>query len=217
MPTPPRLVPLLEQFDHAAGRLLARLRGPLLDSGDGNEIEVPVLTDEEYLWEPVPGAWSVRRKEHGPGEGATQLVGAGEWGRDGGRPHPYPPPVTTIGWRMHHVSEMLLGRADWTVGAHVFTEAEMVVAGDAAAGTRTLDAAVAAWREALVTADDAALDTVGRSTYPDGSDAEDPFIDIVWWVNQEVLHHGAEIALLRDLYRAIRLHAAHEPFTWRPA
>ena len=28
------------------------------------------------------------------------------------------------------------------------------------------------------------------------------FIDIVWWVNQEVLHHGGEIALLRDLYRA---------------
>jgi hypothetical protein len=36
---------------------------------------------------------------------------------------------------------------------------------------------------------------------PYGSDAEEMFIDIVWWVNQEVLHHGAEIALLRDLYR----------------
>ena len=35
-----------------------------------------------------------------------------------------------------------------------------------------------------------------------GSDPEEPFIDIAWWVNQEVLHHGAEIALLRDLYRA---------------
>jgi hypothetical protein len=34
---------------------------------------------------------------------------------------------------------------------------------------------------------------------PYGSDAEEMFIDIVWWVNQEILHHGAEIALLRDL------------------
>ncbi len=42
---------------------------------------------------------------------------------------------------------------------------------------------------------------VGRSTYPYGSDAEEPFIDTVWWVNQELLHHGAEIALLRDVYR----------------
>jgi hypothetical protein len=30
------------------------------------------------------------------------------------------------------------------------------------------------------------------------------FVDIVWWVNQEILHHGAEVALLRDLYRAMR-------------
>ena len=33
-------------------------------------------------------------------------------------------------------------------------------------------------------------------------DPEDPFIEAVWWVNQELLHHGAEVALLRDLYRA---------------
>lgn len=43
---------------------------------------------------------------------------------------------------------------------------------------------------------------MGLSTYPQGSDPDDPFTDIVWRVNQEVLHHGAEIALLRDLYRA---------------
>ncbi|GHD55412.1 hypothetical protein GCM10010317_040550 [Streptomyces mirabilis] len=43
---------------------------------------------------------------------------------------------------------------------------------------------------------------MGYCTYPHGSDADEPFIDIVWWVNQELLHHGAEIALIRDLYRA---------------
>ncbi len=61
------------------------------------------------------------------GPGATVLVGAGEWGRDGGRPHPYPPPVTTIEWRIHHLTEMLLGRSDWTVGAHAFVESDMIV------------------------------------------------------------------------------------------
>jgi DinB family protein len=202
--TPPRLVPLLAQYDHATQRLLARLLGPTVDSGDGTEVEVPALTDTEYLWEPAPGAWSVRPKAAGPGRGATVLVGAGEWGRDGGRPHPYPPPITTIAWRMHHLTEMLEGRADWTVGAHTFTEAEMVVRGDATSALTALAAAVEAWRTALTTADDAALDTVGHSTYPDGSDAEELFLEIVWWVNQEVLHHGAEIALLRDLYRATR-------------
>lgn len=51
-------------------------------------------------------------------------------------------------------------------------------------------------------ADEAALETVGYCTYPHGSDVDEPFVDIVWWVNQEVVHHGAEIALIRDLYRA---------------
>ena len=90
---------------------------------------------------------------------------------------------------------MLLGRADWTVGTHSFSEEEMVVAGDVATALPALANAVAAWRAALVAADDAALDTVGHCTYPDGSDPEDQFLDVVWWVNQEVLHHGAEIAL----------------------
>ena len=63
------------------------------------------------------------------------------------------------------------------------------------------DAGADAWRKALLSVGDTALDTVGYCTYPHGSDAEEPFVDIVWWVNQELLHHGAEIAMLRDLYR----------------
>ena len=42
---------------------------------------------------------------------------------------------------------------------------------------------------------------VNHFLLPHGSDPEDPFLETVWWVNQELLHHGAEIALLRDLYR----------------
>jgi hypothetical protein len=94
------------------------MTGPEVNSGNGNQVLAEPMTDEEYRWEPVPGAWSVRRQADGPAPGAERLVGAGEWGRD-----------------------------------------------------------------------------------PYGSDTDDVFLDIVWWVNQEVLHHGAEIALLRDLYR----------------
>lgn len=54
----------------------------------------------------------------------------------------------------------------------------------------------------MTSADDATLDMVGRGSFPDGSDPDEPFIDIVWWVNQALLHHSAEITLLRDLYRA---------------
>ncbi len=199
---PPRLAPLLRQYDWGVGRLLDRLRGPVVDSGDGERVAVVPLDDAEYRWEPVPGAWSVRRHADGPAPGATVLVGAGEWGRDGGRPHPWPPPVTTIAWRTAHLLEMLELRAEHTVGDRCRLEADLRYPGDAAGAVAALEAAAGAWRYALTTADDAALDQVGRSTYPDGDDAEMPFLELVWWMNQEVLHHGAEIALLRDLYAA---------------
>lgn len=103
---------------------------------------------------------------------------------------------------MHHVTEMLRGRADWTVGDRTFSEEAMEVSGDAASAVTALESAAGAWRAALEAADDTALDTVGHCGYPDGSDPDVAFLEVVWWVNQEVLHHGAEIALLRDLYRA---------------
>ncbi|MDQ0375558.1 DinB family protein [Cellulomonas humilata] len=201
MTVPPRLAPLLAEYDFTSNRLLRRLSGPTVDSGDDVQVEVEPLTDAELLWEPVPGAWTLRRQTDGPGGlGATRLVGAGEWGHDGGRPHPWPPPVTSIGWRINHVAKTLAGRADHTDGTHTHTEASDEPQGTAAGAVAGLTAAVAAWRATLLGADDAALDTVGYSTYPNGSDSEETFLDVVWWMNQEVVHHGAEIALLRDLY-----------------
>ncbi|MFF1835945.1 DinB family protein [Streptomyces sp. NPDC058231] len=203
MATPPRLIPLMRQFDFARERLTARLTGPVMDSGNGTDIAVPPMTDEEYLWEPVPDCWSVRRHAEGPGPGATVLVGAGDWGRDATPPpHPTPPPFTTLAWRLSHLSELLALRADHTNGSRTLTRDDHLVPGDAAGAIAVFDSGATAWRKALLDADDAALDTVGHSAYPYGSDPEDPFIETVWWVNQELLHHGAEIALLRDLYRA---------------
>ena len=203
MTTPLRLVPLLEQFDWACERLTDRMTGPAGDSGTGVSIAVPPMTDAEYLWEPVPGCWSIRPRSAGPGSGATLLAGAGEWGRDSASPaHPWPPPFTTIAWRLGHLSEMLALRADHMTGSHALTRDDYRFHGDAAGGIAAFGAGAQAWRQVLAGAGEAVLDLAGRSTYPYGSDPEDPFIGTVWWVNQEVLHHGAEIALLRDLYRA---------------
>jgi hypothetical protein len=202
MTTPPRLIPLLQQFDLARMRLADRLTGPVMDSGDGTNVDVAPMTDEEYLWEPLPGCWSVRRRPDGPGPRATLLTGTGDWGRDTAPgPLPSPPPFTTIAWRLSHLSEMLTLRADHTDGSHALTRDDYHVSGDSAGGIGAFDSGATAWRAALLSADDTALDTVGHSTYPHGSDPDDPFIETVWWVNQELLHHGAEIALMRDLYR----------------
>lgn len=192
---------LLEQYDFARERLTRRMAGPTFTSGDGQDIDVPSMTDQEYFWEPVRNCWSVRQKSDGPGPRATELLGSGDWGRDTAWPRPWPPPFTTIAWRLSHLSEMLTLRAEYTNGARALTRESYVISGNAAQALTSFNAGADAWRAALVSVDDDAFGEIGRSAYPYGSDIEDRFIDVVWWVNQELLHHGAEIGLLRDLYR----------------
>ncbi|WP_406340516.1 DinB family protein [Streptomyces sp. NBC_00648] len=63
-----RLGILLDQFDRAREMAQVRLTG---------------LGDEEYLWEPVPGSWSIRRRE----EAVTpRAFGPGTWVLDLGAP-----------------------------------------------------------------------------------------------------------------------------------
>jgi hypothetical protein len=186
MPTPPRLIPLLAQFDFGRESLAERLVG---------------LTDDEYLWEPVPGCWSIRPRTDGPAPLATELVGAGHWGRDRSPDNPEPAPFTTLAWRLSHLNEMLTLRADHMSGTHTITRATYAFSGTAIGALAAYHEAASAWRDVLTGAAEADLDEVGRSTYPYGSDPDVPFLQTVWWMNEELLHHRGEIALLRDLYR----------------
>nr|WSY49089.1 DinB family protein [Streptomyces sp. NBC_00886] len=164
---PRRLAPPLDQFDFVCERLSGRTTGPVMDSGDGTDTRVGPMTDEEYFWEPVPDRWSVRRRTDGPGARATLLTGLGDWGRDAAPyPHPWPPPFTTIAWRLSHLTEMLTLRADHTAGGHTLTRDDHPVSGDAAGTVTAFDTGVGAWRNALLNADDAALDRVGHEAWP---------------------------------------------------
>jgi|CZKT01.1.fsa_nt_gi hypothetical protein len=69
---------------------------------------------------------------------------------------------------------MLTLRADHTIGRHALTRDGYRSSGDAAGALAAFGSGAEAWRMALVSADDVALDTVGRSTYPDGSDQTIP-------------------------------------------
>jgi len=179
-----RLAPFLAQFDFALDRLVNRLDG---------------LTDDGYFWEPVSGCWSVRPRGR---SAAGMPIGSGDWVIEFDRPEPDPPPFTTIAWRLCHLAMWMTIRADYTVGTKAMTRDDYRIPGGAGAGIAALVAAGAVWRAAVTDSTDADLDRVGRSQMPWGLDPHLPFLDIVWWVNQEVLHHGGEIALLRDLYRA---------------
>src|SRR5688572_24291450 len=63
------------------------------------------LSDDEYLWEPVPGCWSLRPGPDGcwtmdGPEAAVKPAGPAEAAEP---PVPPVPPVTTIAWRMMHI------------------------------------------------------------------------------------------------------------------
>ena len=156
------------------------------------------LTDDEYLWEPAAGAWSVRRR----GDATTSMaVGRGDVVVDFEHPAPDPPPVTTIAWRMGHVAIGVLGAR----AANHFGEGGVDYGTtdwplSAAGGVALLDEHYAAWVAGARALD---ADGLSRPCGPaEGPWADVPMAALVLHVNREVIHHGAEICLLRDLYRA---------------
>jgi hypothetical protein len=57
------------------------------------------------------------------------------------------------------------------------------------------------WRDSVAAMTDEQLDTVGFGQNPNSDAAELPFITVIAAANIELIHHMAEVALLRDLYR----------------
>lgn len=146
------------------------------------------LTDEEYFWEPAPGAWNVRRTS---GDGDGFMV-------DFSIPPPDPPPVTTIAWRLGHLVVVVLGmRAMPRFGGPPVDFASFPYAGTAEEALAQLDDAYQAWTDGV-----RALGVDGLAVPADPAIEGWSTAGIVLHVHRELLHHGAEICLLRDLYRA---------------
>ena len=151
------------------------------------------LTDEEYLWEPVPGMWSVRPR----GQGVAVEVGSGDHVIDFAVPEPSPPPVTTIAWRLGHLLVGVFGAriATYFDGPPVDYDS-YDYPGTAAEALARIDEMYAAWIAGVRGLDDAALAEQCRE---EGHE-EDTMAALVLHIHREVIHHGAEISLLRDLY-----------------
>ena len=172
------------------------------------------LTDEEYFWEPVPGMWSVRRRGEGrdpraegfgrpeaSGEGiAPVALGGGEFTLDFAWPAPDPVPATTIAWRLSHLIVAVFGLR---VGSHFGGEPvdyeKYDYPGDAATALAQLDEFYAAW---IAGVRGLGTDGLARPCGPaEGPYAEASMATLVLHINREAMHHGAEVALLRDLFR----------------
>ncbi|MEV0123762.1 DinB family protein [Streptomyces sp. NPDC050703] len=152
------------------------------------------LTDDEYFWEPVHGCWSIRPRG---GTAAPMSMGSGEWTMDSAPTAPEPAPVTTIAWRMAHVIVSCLGyRVGWHFGGPDIDIKTFAYAGTADEALKQLDEMYGRWNTGVRGLADADLDN------PPAVGPERPPMEvIIMHVNKELIHHGAEMSLLRDLYR----------------
>jgi hypothetical protein len=135
------------------------------------------------------------------GEGTAPVaLGGGEFTLDFAWPAPDPVPATTIAWRLSHLIVAVFGLR---VGSHFGGEPvdyeKYDYPGDAATALARLDEYYAAW---IAGVRGLGTDGLARPCGPaEGPYAEASMATLVLHINREAIHHGAEIALLRDLFR----------------
>ncbi len=156
------------------------------------------LTDDEYLWEPVPDAWSIRPRGTCT---SPAPIGTGDFQRDDAPDDPDPAPVTTIAWRMAHITvEVLAMRSASHFERPAAHYTSWQYAGTADEALAQLDAEIDRWRDGVRALGEEGL---ARPCGPaEGPFADHPLAALVQHIHREVIHHGAELCLLRDLYAA---------------
>ena len=182
---------VVDLLDYASARLVGRAAG---------------LTDAEYLWEPVPGCWTVR-------------VGAdGRRRPDRAVPPPEPAPVTTIAWVVVHLTEV--APATGTLWPLLVPGAEADVPhweppATADEAVARLEEAARGWHEAVASIPPALLVTplgdLGRLAheYGGGAYAGSTGLALVLHAVDEHIHHGSQVGTLRDLWAHTPDRAGH--------
>lgn len=165
------------------------------------------LTDDEYLWEPVPGCWSIRRRAELV-DPKNMTWGDDEWGLDIVYPDPQPSPFTTIAWRMAHMTGSVLIaaaalRGERVASGHLDERWEdlqqlPLTAGEA---VERWTAAIGRLRDHLDRVDEDGLRRVESHAWLAWAPPDPVWKQVEYFGYFEPASHGAEIRLLRDLYR----------------
>lgn len=155
------------------------------------------LTDEEYFWEPVADCWAVRRQADGTFQG--------DWGVLFDEPAPF----TTIAWRIGHIIDCLTGeRCGRILGQEpVASPIANGLPGTADDARGSLAQANEIWQTYVAHTDDEFL--IGASGPSAGMWSEYSRASFVLHIIDELIHHAAEVGVVRDLYRS--QHMRDEP------
>lgn len=175
---------------------LAMVRGQLEFSWLDLRDRLSGMSDDELGWEPGPGALRVVRRGS---QRTSRTLGTGDWVAEW-PDEPDSPQPRTMAWLVAHLTETFFERWEWTFGEHRRRRHDVEVSGEAGPALAGLARWVDAWRTGVAGLDEDAVMTVGLSTATE-IDASAPFGHLVLHLNRELIHHGAEICALRDLYR----------------
>ncbi len=149
--------------------------------------------EDEFFWEPVGGCWTVHRRSEDRGD---SVDGRGEWVLDYDPSRPGPPPFTTMAWRTVHIAGGNYVRWDYAFGSASLTF-DLELPGDVIEATDWLFASLELWTGELAALTDGDLDRIVPSPRGEPWPLHRLFATLI----TEQVHHGAEISLLRDLFR----------------
>ncbi len=96
-------------------KAIALLTAEMDDACESLNHHLAGLTTEEFLWEPVPGCWTVHCGQNG------------HWVVDYAEPAPDPPPLTTIAWRLLHLAECKVMYHEYAFGERRLTWEQLPV------------------------------------------------------------------------------------------
>jgi hypothetical protein len=169
------------------------LRSAFTASCDSLRRTLDGVSDDEFFWEPVGGCWTVHRRSQDRG---VSVDGSGEWVLDYDPSEPRPAPFTTIAWRAVHIAGGNYVSWDYAFGSASLSF-DLELPGDVAEATDWLFASHDLWTQELDALTDADLDRI----VPTQRGEPWPLHRVLATLITEQVHHGAEISLLRDLFR----------------
>ncbi len=153
------------------------------------ELHLGQLQPGDFLWEPAPLCWSVRRGDDG------------EWVSDFDESEPDPAPVPTIGWLTWHLGWWWSVTIDHARGRTPRERTEIRWPGDGASAIAWLRGLRDEWTALLDTLGDADLDAPAPFPWPD--DPDKTVAHMIAWVDAELMKNVAEIGQLRLLRAAV--------------
>lgn len=151
------------------------------------------VSADEFFWEPVAGCWTVHPRSEDRG---VSVDGSGEWVIDYDPAQPQPPPFTTIAWRTIHIAAVNYLYWDYAFGSASLSF-DLELPGDVAEATDWLFDSHQPILDAIDGLTDEGLDRVVPTNWGDTW----PVHRVLATLVNEQVHHGAEVSLLRDLYR----------------